>query len=184
MIKVHRSKTGIWLLPLLLLFFISCENHKDIQKTKSVFYIIQPAEHYHAFDGHLSWYGRLRAGDLMRYLKDSGIQKIYVTPFSRSFETIDSLRLLQRIDTVEYIVDSTGNNLLPLLKERSDLGRKVLIVARPFAIPNIIRKLGASFNKDSVSKEGFNVIYKVINDHGKAVFQQQKFGRPPKPTHL
>ncbi len=164
-----------------LLFMVSCANHTDINKAKSIFYLVQPAEHYAGFDGHLSWYGRLRAGDLMRMLKDSGVQKIYVTPFARSVETIDSLRSLQSIDTVEYIIDSSGVSILKLLKQRKDFGRRVLIVVRPFVIPKVIRRLGVDFTEDTVSEDGFNLLYVIRNNKGKASLKQQPFGKRPNP---
>ncbi len=174
--------TPIFVCLLASLFFASCANHTDINKAKSTFYVIQPAEHYPGFDGHLSWYGRLRAGDLMRLLKDSGIQRMYVTPFARSVETVDSLRALHPIDTVEYIIDSSGASIMKLLKQRSDFGRKVLIVVRPFVIPALIRKLGVQFEKDTISQYGFNRVYIVVNNKGKASVKEQTFGRPPRPV--
>src|SRR5690242_3687341 len=115
-------------MPVVLFLLASCVNHSDPAKTVSKFYVVRNAERYAGFDGHLSWYGRLRAGDLMRRLRDSAIERIYVTPYSRTLETADSLRLLLHIDTVRYLVDSNALALERRLKDKKDYGRRVLIV--------------------------------------------------------
>lgn len=144
-------------------FFSSCKNRKDPNKAYSTFYVVRNAERHPGFNGHLNWYGRLRAGDLMRALKDSGIQKIYVTPFSRTLETADSLKLLQKIDTVQYPVGSAGNILIHLLEKRKDYGKRILIVGHGNTVPAIIRKLGATYAGDSLP--AFNLIFEIVNDH-------------------
>lgn len=162
-------------------FVISCKNHTDPDKTFSKFFVVKHAESYPGFNGHLTWYGRGRAGDLMHLLKDSGIQKIYITPYSRTLETADSLRLLQKIDTVVYLKDSTGESLGICLKEHKDYGKNILIVGHNNTIPGILKKLGASYSGDQLSDGIFNQIYEIINDHGKVSMKSFFYGRPNLP---
>ena len=56
--------------------------------------------------------GYLKAGALYRLLKDSGIQRIYLTPYASSRETAESLRTYLHIDTVTYTPDTSGEGLL------------------------------------------------------------------------
>lgn len=162
----------------LSVLFISCKNHKDPNKTFSKFYIIPHAERHPGFNGHLTWYGRLRAGDLMRQLQDSGIQKIYLTPFSRSFETADSLIALKKIDTSIYKVDTTAASLITQIKNNKDFGKTVLIVASRNLIPGIIQGLGGNYSRGAVPDSVSNVIFELINDHGKAQLKTSQYGRP------
>lgn len=156
--------------------FISCKNHTDIDKTISTFYIVRNAERYPGFNGHLTWYGRLRAGDLMRLLKDSGIKKIYVTPYSRTVETADSLIALQKTDTVVYRLDTTANELMHQLKKNKDFGRTLLIVGHRNMIPDIIRALGGQYPADTFPANVFNQVFEIRNDHGKARMKILKYG--------
>ncbi len=160
----------------------ACTNHSDINKTTSTFYLIQPAEHYHAFNGHLNWYGRLRAGDLMRFLKDSNIHRIYRSAFSRAIETVDSLQALQENDAIEYDIDSVADNVFALLRQNEDFGRHILIVSPPEEINALVKKLGVDSFDQISHKHQFNVIYILINDHGKAVVTRKTFGRAPRPV--
>lgn len=163
---------------LLLCSIVACTNHSNPDKTRSTFYVVRHAERYPGFNGHLIWYGRLRAGDLMRFLKDSGIQKVYVTPFSRTFETADSLISLQKIDTVMYIADTTGASLIKNLKANKDYGKKILIVGHSNTVPAILRKLGASYPADKLPAGVFNLMFEVVNDHGKVKMKTLHYGRP------
>jgi phosphohistidine phosphatase SixA len=167
-----------FIVVLLLGLFAACTNHSNPDKTRSVFYVVRHAERHPGFNGHLDWYGRLRAGDLMRFLKDSGIQKAYVTPFSRTWETADSLILLQKIDTVMYIADTSGASLVQNLKAHKDYGRKILIIGHSNTVPAILRKLGASYPSKDLPSGVFNLMFEVINDHGKVKMRTLHYGRP------
>ncbi len=160
----------------------ACANHSEINKTTSTFYVIQPAEHFHAFNGHLNWYGRMRSGDLMRFLKDSNIYRIYRSAFSRAIETVDSLQALQKIDVIVYDIDSVADNIYRLLRQNEDFGRNILIVSPPGEIDAIVKKLGVDSFDQPNHKNQFNVIYLLINDHGKATISRKIFGKAPRPV--
>ncbi len=172
--------------PLVVLFLLAgcflaaCVNHRDPRKTVSKFFVVRHAERYPGFEGHLTWYGRLRAGELMRRLKDSGVTRIYVTPFSRTLETADSLRLLQKIDTVRYLADSSGADLMRCLAAHKDFGRTVLIVGHSYALPAILRQLGVS-DPPPVEDIVYDRLYLVINDHGHATLHPMRYGPANRP---
>jgi broad specificity phosphatase PhoE len=152
-------------------------DHSNPDKTYSKFYVVRHAERYAGFNGHLTWYGRERAGDLRRLLQDSGIQKIYITPYSRTLETADSLRLQQKTDTVIYLVDTSGADLGRLLKRKKDYGKNILIVGHGNTVPGILRMLGASYPSDQLPDSVYNVMFEVINDHGKVHMRAFYYGR-------
>lgn len=190
-IKWINDYTAKWVYFLVLcimgplcFFMTSCKNHTDPDKTVSKFFVVKHAERYPGFDGHLTWYGRERAGDLMHLLKDSGIQKIYVTPYSRTLETADSLRLLQKIDTVVYLKDSTGESLVRCLKLHRDYGRNILIIGHNNTVPGILRKLGASYSGDQLPDSIFNQVFEIINDHGRVNMKTFSYGKPNLPDTL
>jgi hypothetical protein len=174
---MRRKKLPAAAMLLVLLTLASCANHTDPAKSYSKFYVVRNAERYPGFNGHLSWYGRLRAADLMRTLRDSAINKIYVTPYSRTLETADSLRLQRHIDTVCYLVDSTAAELQARLKYKKDYGRHVLIVGGRRTVPAILRMLGARYGAAALPDSQFNVLYVVVNDHGKVRLDTVHYGR-------
>lgn len=161
--------------------FTSCKNHKDPNKAFSKFFIVRHAERYPGFNGHLTWYGRLRAGDLMRKLKDSGIQKIYLTPYSRTVETADSLIALQKTDTCVYLLDTAATGLMQQLKSNKDFGKTILIIGHSNTIPDIIRKLGGEYAANTLPDSIFNEIFELINDHGKVQLRTIPYGEPNLP---
>lgn len=160
-----------------LVFFCiySCKRTAENSVTK--YFVIKHAERYPGFEGSLTWYGRLRAGDLMRLLKDSGIQQIYVTPFIRTFQTADSLRLQRRIDTVRYLLDTTGNDLLRRLQSHKVYGKNILIVGHGNTVPAILRRLGAHYPGNEIPDSVFNLLFEIVNDHGKLSMRTLHYGR-------
>lgn len=158
--------------------FVSCKNHTNPDKTFSKIFIVRHAERHPGFNGHLTWYGRLRAGDLMRLLQDSGIQKIYITPYSRTLETADSLLAQEKIDTSVYRLDTSAAELVEQLKRNKDFGRTILIVGSRSMIPDIIGKLGGTYTAGDLPDTAFNVLFELINDHGKVQVNTSTYGRP------
>lgn len=157
---------------------LSCQNHTDPLKTTSRFFVVPHAESYPGFNGHLSWYGRERAGALEKLLSDSGVTRIYVTPYSRTLETADSLRLRHQIDTAVYLLDSTGEDLTAAIKANRDYGRTLLIVGHRFAIAGILESLGVRDQPLSGPDQRPDLVYELNNDHGKVRMQRIRFGAP------
>ncbi len=178
----HFRHKGILGLLFLMIIINGCEHHSSLNGASSVFFIVQPAEHYHAFNGHLNWYGRERSGDLMRFLKDSNIQRIYTSPFSYSRETMDSLRMLQDIKTVEYPADSVADKIFDLLEQNQDFGRRILLIVASDKLNNVAEKLGASSTNPLDVEDKFNVIYRLENNKGEVNLQTITYGGAPRPV--
>lgn len=162
----------------ILMILLSCRNHTDPLKTRSRFFVVPHSESYAGFNGHLSWYGRERAGALKNLLSDSGVARIYVTPYSRTLETADSLRLLKQIDTAVYLLDTSGQDLVSAIKANQDYGRTLLVVGHPFAVPGILKSLGVSGEKVPAADALPDVLYEVNNDHGTVQMKAIRFGPP------
>lgn len=180
----YGDATKYLLTALVICSVYSCVNHTDPMKTSSKFFVVRYAERYPGFNGHLTWYGRERAGDLATLLRDSGVQRIYVTPYSRTLETADSLRLSQKIDTVVYLLDSTGADLARALKEQKDYGKTVLIVGHTTSVPGILQRLGAADTRLPGTDTLPNLMFEIINDHGHVNMIPIRFGKPVFPDTL
>lgn len=172
---------AVWALLAIAVLGSSCKNHRNPDKTVSKFFVIRHAERYPGFEGELTWYGRLRAGDLMRLLKDSGINRIYVTPFLRTWQTADSLSRLNKIDTVHYVADSTGADLIRTLRTRKDFGRTILVIGHGNTVPALLRQLGASYPAGSLPDSVCNLMFEIVNDHGHVWMKQFTYGLPNLP---
>src|SRR6187402_2442349 len=72
-----------------------------------VFFLVRHAEQISGHDSSVTAEGFQRAGDLYRFLKDSGIQKIYVPSFQINITTADSMREYLHLDTATYKTDSS-----------------------------------------------------------------------------
>lgn len=180
--NMHQGFRYRYLLIACLAFLLfSCTNHTDPLKTRSKFFVVRHAERYPGFNGHLTWYGRQRAAELAALLKDSGVSRIYVTPYSRTLETADSLRFARNIDTAVYLLDSTGADLVTRLKARGDYGRTVLIVGHSSSIGGILHGLGVKDALPGTPDTLSNLIYEVINNHGKVDVRSFRFGAPSIP---
>ncbi|MVT10103.1 histidine phosphatase family protein [Chitinophaga tropicalis] len=125
------------------------------------FYLVRHAEQFPGHDTSLTEEGHRRAGSLYRLLKDSGIQKIYFTPYRRSIETADSLREYLHIDTVSYRPDSTGESLLYEITRRNDWGKHVLVIGHSNTLLPIMRSLKAKPKLDSIKENDYSNLFIV-----------------------
>jgi len=166
---------------LLVSILASCKRTPENSVTK--IYLIPHAEAYPAFNGSLTWYGRLRAGDLMRWLQDSGVQRIYFNPFARCEHTADSLRAAKNIDTAYFRWDDSGTSLIHSLTEHQDYGKRLLVIALPEEIPGILHALGVSKAAANFSDTAFDRGFIIIIDHGRVSATGIQYGRPPLPAH-
>ncbi|MVT41030.1 hypothetical protein GO495_10595 [Chitinophaga oryziterrae] len=124
------------------------------------FFLIRHAEQLPGYDSSLTETGFRRAGDLYRFLKDSGIQKIYITPFIRSLQTADSLRGYKNVDTASYNPDSTGEGLIYEITRHDDWGKRLLIIGQGNTVASVMRSLKAKPPADTVSYSDMFLIRK------------------------
>lgn len=124
------------------------------------FFLVRHAEQLPGYDSSLTEAGFQHAGELYRFLKDSGIQKIYVTPFIRSKETADSLREYLQLDTAFYKADSTGEGLIYEITRRNDWGKRLLIIGHENTLPPVMKSLKAKPPVDSISYTDLFIVRK------------------------
>ena len=106
----------------LLLAAGSLKAQEPIFNKKTRIYIVRHAEKEKGKDPVLTAMGASRAGMLMRKLQHKNIQRIYVTEYRRTQMTGDSIRIQLGIDTVHYVADTIGNDLLLKIKAHGDDG--------------------------------------------------------------
>jgi broad specificity phosphatase PhoE len=144
---------------------------------KTKIYLIRHAEKETGDDPVLTGAGNKRAGDLLRTLKNKHITHIYVTEFKRTQLTGDSLRIQSVIDTLHYIADTTGNDILNKIITHAYEAKTILIIGHSNTIPKIIRKLGATdFPSANIPAGEFDNLYLLRYKKGKAVVKAMKYG--------
>ncbi|MCL6523922.1 MAG: hypothetical protein K6T34_04590 [Thermoflavifilum sp.] len=163
------------------MMFVIASCKRTSENSRTVVYIVPHGEAYPGFNGSLTWYGRLRAGDLMRWLRDSSVQRIYFNPFARCEHMADSLRAVSRVDTAYFRWDDSGKSLWKSIEQHDDFGRRLLVIALPQEIPGILHTLHVDSTLATFPDTAFDVAFIVRIDHGKVSYQQTRYGLPPKP---
>lgn len=166
---------------LTFLLFFSLANKIIAQQENAVskVFIVRHAEKEPGKDPALTPAGIIRAGDLLRALKDEGVQKIYVSQYRRTQMTADSMRIQLGIDTVQYAADTLCDNLVNTIMEHRDFGKTILIVAHSNTIPHIIRKLGVTdFPRGDLPDAEFDNLFLITYKKEKAKLKQTKYGTP------
>jgi phosphohistidine phosphatase SixA len=138
--------------------------------------VVRHAERNPGRDSTLTAEGYIRAGDLYRRVKDIGISKIYVTPYIRSFETADSLRIYAQLDTVQYKPDLSGKGLTDAITLNRDWDKHLLVVAHSNTLAPVLRSLGIDFQGDAVSEDEFDSIFFVSRENGRLILRREKYG--------
>lgn len=143
------------------------------------FYIVRHAEKDTGNNPALKQIGYLRAGDLYRELKDKGISKIYVSQYRRTELTADSLRIYNKIETVQYKAYQEEDGIWSKITADPIKDQVVLIVGHTNNIPDIIRKLGVNdFNVIELPDNEYDNLYLVMVKGNRATLKQMKFGKP------
>ncbi|SFE11265.1 hypothetical protein SAMN05518672_104529 [Chitinophaga sp. CF118] len=155
---------------LLLLCCLACEQPVAVKEPipltedstflTGTFFLVRHAEQVPDYDSCLAEEGFQRAGDLYHYLKDSGIQKIYITSILKSTETLDSMREYLHLDTASYKADSTGEGLIYEITRRDDWGKRLLIIGQGNSLIPVMKSLKAKPPADSISYSDLFMIRK------------------------
>lgn len=124
------------------------------------FFVVRHAEKNPGADSTLTAEGHKRAGKLYQILKDSGITRIYSTPYKRTLQTGDSLRILNKIDTALYKPDATGESLLYEISRNNDWGKKILVIGHSNTLVPILKSLN-TLPKDTISEKDYNFLFIV-----------------------
>lgn len=146
---------------------------------KTNIYIVRHAEKQPGEDPLLTQEGNIRAGDLMRTLKNKKIKKIYVSQFKRTQQTADSLFLQLGIDTVQYIADVSCTDLFNAIGKKHDWNKHILIISHSNIIQKIIYKLGVTdFPQQNIPANEFDNLYLVRYKNKQPLLEESKFGKP------
>ena len=165
-----------------VLFFITliCFSDKSIAQSETPvtrIYIVRHAEKETGKDPVLTPAGNIRAGDLMRILKNESVQKIYVSRYNRTRMTGDSMRIQLGIDTVHYTADTLCDALINTIMEHRDFGKTILIIAHSNTIPKIIRKLGIlDYPQADIPDNEFDNLFLITYKNEKAKVKAMKYG--------
>jgi phosphohistidine phosphatase SixA len=141
------------------------------------YYLVRHAEKDTGADPALTKAGYLRSGDLYRFLKNKKIGKIYTNQYRRIQLTADSLRIYQKIDTVHYLADLTGDDLFQKLTGLKK-AVSILIIGHSNTIPVIIKRLGVTgFDLKEIPENEFDNLYFVKIKNRKASLKRLKYGK-------
>ncbi|WP_126247231.1 histidine phosphatase family protein [Chitinophaga rhizosphaerae] len=132
---------------------------EDTTFLTGTFFLVRHAEKNPGADSTLTAAGERRAGKLYQLLKDSAIQRIYSTPFRRTMQTGDSLRIRLGIDTVTYPADSTGEALLYEISRRGDWGKRILVIGHSNTLLPLMRSLNAKPDIDSIADKDYGNLF-------------------------
>lgn len=132
------------------------------------FFLVRHAEKHPGVDSTLTQEGYTRAHHLYTLLEDSGLQKIYFTPFKRTVQTADPLFGHLHLDTVYYMPDTTGESLIYEITRREDWGKRLLIVGHSNTLLPIMRALKAKPPVDSIGDHDYDNLF-IIYKHRDSV---------------
>jgi len=165
-----------------VLFFVIlvCLGGKSIAQSETPatrIFIVRHAEKEAGKDPLLTAAGNARGGDLLRALKNEGIQKIYTSRTRRTQMTGDSMRIQLGIDTVHYTADTLCDDLINTIMAHSDFGKTILIIAHSNTIPKIIRKLGVlDYPQTDIPDAEFDNLFLITYKNEKARVKVMKYG--------
>lgn len=171
---------------LFLLILAACGQKKKVARVPvpvaedstfltGTFFLVRHAEKNPGVDSTLTPAGMKRAGKLYRLLKDSAITRIYSTPFKRTMQTGDTLRLKSNIDTVLYAADSTGESLLYAISRHSDWGKRILIIGHSNTLIPIMKSLNVKPRIDSIADKDFGNLFIVSKTKSGNSYVRQRY---------
>lgn len=139
------------------------------------FFLVRHAEKNPGRDSTLTEEGRLRAGKLYRLLKDSSISRIYSTPFKRTVQTGDSLRILGGVDTAFYQPDSTGESLLYEISRRGDWGKRILVIGHSNTLIPLLKSFNTKPKMDSIADKDYGNLFIIRKGVQKAELAEKRY---------
>jgi broad specificity phosphatase PhoE len=154
--------------PFLMLLFLACQQApvrqpvpvtEDSTFLTGSFFLVRHADKHPGVDSTLTEAGKERAYKLYQRLKDSGLQKIYFTPFKRTVQTADPLLEQLHLDTAYYKPDTTGESLIYEISRRQDWGKRLLIVGHSNTLLPIMRALKAKPPLDSIGDRDYDNLF-------------------------
>ncbi len=164
--KLRKMMTGLWIAGVLA----ACTQRQQQEREQipvsedttfltGTLFLVRHAEKNPGVDSTLTAAGCVRAGALYRLLKDSSISRIYHTPYKRSVQTGDSLRIRGKVDTVFYRADSTGESLLYEISRHHDWGKRILVIGHSNTLIPIMKSLSAKPGIDSIGDKDYGNLF-------------------------
>lgn len=139
------------------------------------FFLVRHAEKHPGMDSTLTQEGHIRAHHLYTLLEDSGLQKVYFTPFKRTVQTADPLVEHLHLDTVYYMPDTTGESLIYAITRKEDWGKRLLIVGHSNTLLPIMRALKAKPPVDSIGDGDYDNLFIIYKHRDSVKVHLKKF---------
>lgn len=148
---------------------------EDTTFLTGTFYLVRHAEKHPGRDSTLTREGERRAGKLYHLLKDSSIQRIYSTPYRRTIQTGDSLRIHLGIDTVLYQPDETGEALLYEISRHGDWGKRILVIGHSNTLLPVVRSLNAKPGIDSIADKDYGNLFIIRKSRNGSQLERKRY---------
>lgn len=120
---------------------------------------------------NLSEEGKIRAGDLAKYLKKVKFDAAFSTPYKRTHQTLDSLIIQKVIDykDAKSLVDSVN---------KSYVGKTIIVAGHSNTVLEIIEAFGAKRPKEELTDDDYDYIFHLSVKGDKAKVKMDQYGRP------
>ncbi|TCD11729.1 histidine phosphatase family protein [Pedobacter frigidisoli] len=120
---------------------------------------------------NLSEEGKIRAGDLAKYLKKVKFDAAFSTPYKRTHQTLDSL-IIQKV--IEYkdaksLVDSVN---------KSYVGKTIIVTGHSNTVLEIIEAFGGKKPREELTDDDYDYIFHLSVKGDKAKVKMDQYGRP------
>lgn len=122
-------------------------------------------------DPSLSDEGRIRAGDLAKYLKKVKFDVAYSTPYKRTHQTLDSLIIQKVIDykDAKSLVDSVKKNYM---------GKTIIVAGHSNTVLELIEAFGGKKPMEMLTDDDYDYIFHLSVKDDKARVKTDQYGRP------
>lgn len=119
----------------------------------------------------LSEEGKVRAGDLARYLKKENIDVAFSTAYKRTHQTLDSLVIPKVINynDIKSLVDTI---------KTSYLGKKIMIAGHSNTVLEIIEAFGGKRPREELTDDDYDFIFRLNVTGDKARVKMDQYGVP------
>ena len=90
--------------------------------------------------------------------------------------TGDSLRIKANIDTVHYLADTTGEDLIRKIRHNNGLGKTLLVIGHSNTTLPLLKALGVQRYTTKIPDDEFDKLYQVTFIDGKAQLKVDRYG--------
>ena len=124
----------------------------------------------------LSDEGKIRAKDLVEYLKKVKFDGVFSTPYKRTHQTVDSLAKINNLVVKDY--NPTDSKKLVDEIKKDFLGKKVMIVGHSNTVLELIEAFGGKRPKPELTDDDYDYIFHLIVRKDKASVKMSEYGKP------